>query len=133
MHVTRLRVRFPETDKMGVVYHGNYFPYFEIGRTELLRDAGMAYPEIERRGFRLVVVEAAAKYLAPAVYDQELEIRTRVAELGGARVVFNYEVTSNGTRLVEGRTVHACLGPSGRPVRLPEDVVNLLKAAAGGR
>lgn len=133
MHVTRVRVRFPETDKMGVVYHGNYFPYFEIGRTELLRDAGMAYTEIERRGLRLVVVEAGARYFAPAVYDQQLEIRTRVSELRGARVVFSYEVTSNGTRLAEGRTSHACLGPSGRPVRLPEDVVRLLKGADGGR
>ena len=133
MHVTRVRVRFPETDKMGVVYHGNFFPYFEIGRTELLRDAGLAYTEIERRGYRLVVVEAGAKYLAPAVYDQELEIHTRVAELTGARVVFDYEVTSNGTRLAEGRTAHACIGPAGRPVRLPADVVELLKGAAGGR
>lgn len=119
---------------MGIVYHGNYFPYFELGRTELLRSRGMPYTEIERQGYRLVVVEANARYAAPARYDQELEIHTRVAELSGARVVFHYEVTAAGSDacLVEGRTVHACLGPSGRPVRLPEAVARLLQDSKEG-
>ena len=98
-HTIRIRVRFPETDKMGFVYHGNFFTYFEIARTEMLRTRGVAYTEMEREGYQLVVVEARARYFAPALYDQALQITTKVAELSGARVVFHYEVNGNGTRI----------------------------------
>ena len=131
-HITRTRVRFPETDKMGVVYHANYFPYFELGRTEMMRDYGLPYTDIEKSGYQLVVIEVHATYLAPAQYDQELDIHTRIAELGGARVVFEYEVTANGTCIAKGTTHHACIGPRGRPVRFPERILKALKSASKG-
>lgn len=110
---------------MGVAHHTHYFVWFELGRTELMRARGCAYGALEdERGVYFPVVQAEAKYLSPARYDDSLEIRTRLAEAGGVRVRFEYEVVrpADGTVLAEGFTVHASVGRDGRPIRLPEDL-----------
>lgn len=118
---TSLRVRYAETDQMGVAWHGQYFAWFEVGRTDLLRDLGCTYRELEEDGLRLPVIEASARYLQPARYDDVLEIRTRLATLGGARLVFDYEVRREGLEgpLATGSTAHAAIDRQGRPRRLP--------------
>jgi acyl-CoA thioester hydrolase len=117
-----IRVRYAETDQMGVAHHAEYFAWFEVGRTDLLRERGMTYRELETEGLRLPVIDARARYLRPVYYDDLLEIHTRLAELGGARVSFEYEVHRAGTAgpLATGATSHAAVDPDGRPRRLPE-------------
>jgi acyl-CoA thioester hydrolase len=119
-----VRVRYAETDQMGVAWHGQYFAWFEVGRTDLLRNLGCTYRELEAEGLRLPVIEASARYLQPARYDDLLEIRTRLVTLGGARLVFDYEVHRDGTGspLATGSTAHAAVDPQGRPRRLPLDL-----------
>lgn len=118
---------------MGVVYHGKYFEYFEVGRTEWLRARGTAYRDLEARGFGLAVVEAAARYRAPARYDDVVVVRTRCTSLGRASVEFAYEVRrEDGTLLVEGETRLASVGPDGRPRRLPDEVAALARRSPEG-
>jgi len=119
-----VRVRYAETDQMGVAWHGQYFAWFEVGRTDLLRNLGCTYRELEQDGLRLPVIEASARYLQPARYDDLLEIRTRLATLGGARLAFDYEVRREGTDspLATGSTSHAAVDRDGRPRRLPADL-----------
>jgi acyl-CoA thioester hydrolase len=81
--ITKLRARYQETDRMGVVYHSNYFVWFEIGRTELFRKIGISYPELEKNGYFLVVTEVSCKYKAPATYDDELDVTTQVEVKNG--------------------------------------------------
>jgi len=117
----RLRVRYAETDQMGVVYHGNYFVWFEIGRVEWLRQLGWSYRQLEADGIRLPVIEAACQYRLPARYDDELEIHTRGRLASALRVAFTYELRRVGDQqlLATARTVHVPLNPAGRPCRLP--------------
>jgi acyl-CoA thioester hydrolase len=117
-----VRVRYAETDQMGIAHHAEYFAWFEVGRTDLLRECGMTYRELEADGLRLPVIEATARYLRPAFYDDVLEVRTEVKALGGARVGFAYEVRRDGTDgpLATGATEHAAVDGRGRPRRLPE-------------
>ena len=119
-----LRVRYAETDQMGVAWHGQYFAWFEVGRTDLLRHLGCTYRELEEEGLRLPVIEASARYLLPARYDDLLEVRTRLATMGGARLVFDYEIRREGTDspLATGSTAHAAVDRQGRPRRLPTDL-----------
>jgi acyl-CoA thioester hydrolase len=119
-------VRYAETDQMGVAYHGNYFAWFEIGRTDLLRAQGLAYRDLEAQDLRLPVIEAQARFVRPALYDDILEIRTRVEAVSGARVTFSYEVRRDGTNLATGSTSHAAVDGRGRPRRLPTDLRRLL-------
>jgi len=126
-HTVRVRVRYGETDQMGVVYHPNYLLYFETGRTELLRAAGVAYSELEKSGVFLVVTEASLTYRAAARYDEELQVLTRVDHVGKATIGFSYRVLGpGGTLLVDGRTVLASVDASKSPVRLPPAVSGLL-------
>jgi len=120
-------VRYAETDKMGVVYHANYFVWFEVGRTDLLRNNGWTYRDMESEGFSLPVIEAHADYKQPARYDDELEVRVQGELASPARVRFSYEIVraADGTRLVTGHTVHATIDRDGRPCRLPERVRSL--------
>lgn len=127
-HTVRVRVRYGETDQMGVVYHPNYFLYFETGRTELLREAGVAYSELEKSGVLLVVTEASITYRAAARYDEELTIATRVDHVGKATIGFAYRVLGPaGDLKVEGRTVLASVDASKTPIRLPRTVTELLE------
>jgi acyl-CoA thioester hydrolase len=125
--VSTVRVRYAETDKMGVVYHSNYFVWFEVGRTDLLRNNGWTYREMEAEGLSLPVIEAHAEYKQPARYDDELEIRVEAARVSPARVAFKYEVVrpADSQTLVIGHTVHVTVDRDGRPCRLPERVKGL--------
>lgn len=121
---SRVRVRYAETDKMGVVYYANYFVWFEVGRTDLLRHAGWSYRDMETDGYALPVIEAHCTYREPAKYDDELEVRTTGAMLSPVRVQFTYEIVrlADEVTLATGTTVHATLDRAGRPCRLPERV-----------
>ena len=123
-----VRVRYAETDRMGVVYYANYLVWFEVGRTEWLRDAGMTYRAMEDEGLSLPVIEAQCAYKLSATYDDELEIRTTGRRVSGVRLAFDYEIVRRADAAVvaTGHTVHATLDRSGRPVRLPARVKELL-------
>ena len=119
-----VRVRYAETDKMGVVYYANYFVWFEVGRTDLLRTLGWTYRDMEAAGVSLPVIDAHCDYVRPARYDDELEIRTAGRLLSPVRMEFTYEVwlAAQAAVAATGRTTHASLDPSGKPCRLPERV-----------
>ena len=122
-HTTKIRVRFGETDKMGVVYHPNYLIYFEIGRTDLLRHKGLIYSELENNGGALVVAEAGVKYIRSVRYDEEIEITTFPKEIGHASMRFEYQVkTCEGLLVAEGFTKLGCVGENMKPKRLPPEV-----------
>ena len=122
-----VRVRYAETDKMGVVYYANYFVWFEVGRTDLLRESGWNYRDMEADGFSLPVIEARCAYHASAKYDDDIEVRTTGAMLSPVRVEFTYQVVraSDAATLATGATVHATLDRTGRPCRLPARVRTL--------
>ena len=124
-----LRVRYAETDKMGVVYYANYFVWFEVGRCELIRAIGKSYRDLEEAGIGLPVIEAHCEYRSPARYDDELQVKTWGALLSPARVEFRYEVSqvTDGTVNAVGRTGHASVDQKGRPCRLPDYIRDLLK------
>ena len=120
--VSIVRVRYAETDAMGVVYYANYLVWFEVGRTDLLREAGWSYREMELEGFSLPVIEVQCVYKQPARYDDTLEVRTTGTLVSPVRVRFDYELVSapDGATLAAGYTLHATLGRGGRPCRLPD-------------
>jgi len=130
-----VRVRYLETDRMNVAYHGWYFAWFEIGRVELMRDLGVPYRELEdTAGVFFPVVEAGATFRAPARYDDCLTVSTRVAAVGGVRLRFEYEVSrdGDGARLASGFTEHAAVGRDGRPRRLPAELRGRLAGRPSG-
>jgi len=114
-------VTYAETDAMGVVYHSNYARWFEIGRTELMRDTGIVYADLEKEGFYLPVTQLYCHYLAPARYDDIVRIETGVEYFRMASIKFNYEITNRqgSVVLVEGYTVHAFTNRDGKIVRAP--------------
>jgi acyl-CoA thioester hydrolase len=119
-----LRVRYAETDKMGVVYYANYLVWFEVARADLLRSLGWTYREMEHAGVSLPVIEAHCEYHRSARYDDEIEVRTEGRMLSPVRMEFQYQVFRRDDQLLtaSGRTVHAALDPRGRPCRLPERI-----------
>jgi acyl-CoA thioester hydrolase len=125
----RVRVIYGDTDQMGFVYYANYFRYFEFARSEFFRARGGSYRELEREGRFLPVVQASCSYKVAARYDDLLLIRTEVSELRRASLTFEYQLVREGDeRLIcTGKTVHACTGPDGKPVRIPEKVAALLQ------
>ena len=129
-HRLRLRVRYGETDCMGRVYHANYLSYMECGRVELMRNWGFSYAETEKEDeCFLPVIEAYARYRAPAEFDDELEIVTRVDDYSYVRITFTYQVrrTRDDTLCAEGRTVLAAVDRNGEPRRLPENLRQFLE------
>ena len=127
-HFCEVRVRYAETDRMGIAYNGHYLAWFEVGRTEFLRECGFAYHEMESRGFMLPVVEAGIKYLKPALYDEVLTIRTTLGRKPGARIHLEYGVLRNGEQLATGFTEHAFTDTALRPVKPPRDLIGALRA-----
>lgn len=124
-HVATARVLFADTDAMGIVYYANYLRWFEMGRVELLRGRGMAYRELTTRGIHLPVTEVAIRYLSPARYDDLLEIRAEVQDLGRASVAFGYRILrAGGEILAEGSTTHAFTNETGRVIRAPTEFRN---------
>ena len=126
---TQVTVRYAETDMMGVVYHGNYLPWFEVGRTTLLKELGLPYRQLEEEGFRLPVLEVSARYLRPAVYDDTVTIVTRLHDRPLLRIRLDYEVKRGEELLATGHTVHAFIDREGRPVRPPASAVAVFNAA----
>lgn len=122
--VSTVRVRYAETDQMGVVYYANYLIWFEVGRTDLLRSLGWTYKSMEEAGVSLPVIEAHCNYHRSAKYDDELDVRTEGRMLSPVRMEFTYQVVRRADQVVaaSGRTVHAALDPKGKPTRLPERI-----------
>lgn len=120
---TPLRVRYAETDRMGLLHHANYLVYFEQGRTELLRGRGLSYRDLEDQGYYLVVVRMEVRYKAPARYDDLLTLRTIVARTTAVRIDHRYEVHRDGTLLAEGSSTLACVDRDGKLQALPEFLV----------
>ena len=122
--VTTLRVRYAETDRMGVTYYANYFVWFEVARADLLRSLGWTYREMEEAGVRLPVIDAHCEYLRPTTYDEELAVRTEGRVQSPVRMEFSYELTKpDGSVAARGRTSHAAIDPAGRPCRLPARIL----------
>ena len=118
----RVRVRYVETDQMGVVYHSNYLVWFEVGRVELIRQMGLNYKQMEEEdGCGISVVDVHARYRAPARYDDELVIETRLLAARGAVIKFGYRIlrVADGVLLCEGETVHVCVGKDMKKMCLP--------------
>jgi len=122
-HTIELRVRYKETDKMGVVYYSNYLVWFEVARTEFFRSRGADYREIEdRHKVYLPVVESYCRYRAPLRYDDLVRITAKLTGMSGTRVTFEYEVAKDGAVTATGRTVHAFVNAEGSPVPVPDDI-----------
>jgi acyl-CoA thioester hydrolase len=115
-----IRVRYAETDRMGLLHHANYLVYFEQGRTELLRATGLTYRDVEDQGFLLVLTKIEVRYLRPARYDDLLTLRTSVVRTTSVRIDHRYELLRDGQLLAEGASTLACVDRDGRPQALPE-------------
>lgn len=123
-----VRVRYSETDQMGVVYHANYLVWCEIGRTEHMRRLGTSYAELERSGVKLAVSEASVRYHAPARYDDVVRVRTTLDEVGSRMITFRYLLThaDTGARLASASTTLVAIDDVGRVTRIPPEVRDLL-------
>ena len=130
-HKLEVRVRYVDTDQMGVVHHARYFEWFEMGRTELIRALGLPYRELEQDGYHLPVVEAHAVYRRAARYDDVLTVVSTVEEQRGARLKISYRVLRGHELLAEGYTVHVFLNDDGRPVRPPRRFAELVTGRKG--
>jgi acyl-CoA thioester hydrolase len=131
---TRLRVRYAETDQMGVVYHSNHLIWFEVGRVELLRQMGFSYRNMERDdGCFIAVAEVKCRYRAPVFYDEEVVVRTRLKSVRESVVVFTYELVraAGDTVLAEGETTHVVTDSNMKAASLPEKYLEVFRAALG--
>lgn len=124
-----VRVRYADTDRMGVAYYANYLVWFEVGRNEYMRAVGYPYLRLEREQIHMPVTEAQCRYHAPALYDDLLDVWTAVEEVGHVRIRFRYRLLRrlDGRLLATGETRHAALGADGRPRRIPDEVKRCLK------
>lgn len=131
---SRVRVRYAETDQMGVAYYANYFVWFEVGRGKFCNDCGFSYRDMEREtGLFLSVAEARCRYKAPARYEDELIIRTRIADLSRRMLRFIYEISrADGALLATGETLHVLINSEGRPSSLPEKYQSMLMKGLKG-
>ena len=130
---TRIRVRYAETDQMGVVYHANHFIWFEVGRVELLRQLGFSYKEMETKDDCFIaVVDARCRYKAPVHYDDEVVIQTYLKQVRDKVIHFGYELRAeSGQLLAEGETTHIVANAQMKPRKLPKKYLNVFRAAAG--
>ena len=124
--VTEVRVRFAETDAMGVVYHANYFPWCECARLNLIETMGLTYKKMIEDGYHLPVVEAHLNYKFPARYDDKVSIKAYIKDRPSLRVKIEYEISANGKLLATGHTVHVFVNKDGAPVKPPKDVLAAL-------
>ncbi|MEZ4648139.1 MAG: thioesterase family protein [Candidatus Eisenbacteria bacterium] len=119
--MTQVRVYFSDTDQMGVVYNGNYLTWFEVGRTELMRDRGLSYASVEGRGVSLPVTEARFRVRRPALYDDLVQIETRLGRVRTRDLTFLYKLHARDQLLVEGETTHVAVGKDGgTAIRIPD-------------
>jgi len=124
--LSTVRVRYAETDQMGVAYYANYLVWFEVARTDWLREAGLSYRDLEADGVLLPVIEARAEYKAPARYDDTLTVAAVARMVSPARLAFDYEITGPNGLVALGSTVHATMDRTGRPIRIPARVTALV-------
>jgi len=130
---TTYRILYAHTDKMGVVYNGTYFEFFEAGRNDFLRKAGYPYKNLEAKDIALPVIEAHCNYLNGAKYDDEILIRTTLRNVPTVRIRLDYEIFVDGTKIVTGYTVHSFVDAvKFRPIRPPSDFVDLIKQKLSG-
>jgi acyl-CoA thioester hydrolase len=122
-----IRVRYAETDMMGIAYYGNYFTWFEVARIRMLDDLGMPYRELEEQGFRLPVLETKAEYKKPARFDDEVEIKTLIKEMPTVRFTIDYELFVESKLISTGYTRHAFTNMVGQPTRPPDIFITKLK------
>lgn len=123
-----LRVRYGETDQMGIVYHAEYLVWCEIGRTEYIRSAGLPYAAMERRGTALAVADASLRYHAPARYDDRVRVETTLRSIGSRAITFDYAIfnAETGAKLVTARTMLVAIDSEGRTAVIPQDIRDLL-------
>ncbi len=129
-HVSTIRVKYADTDAMGIVYNGRYLEYFEVGRTELLRAHGLPYSQVEENGYQLPLLEAFVKYKTPAKYDDLIEVEATVKELFSPKIHIDYILTRQGSGevLATGYTEHVFIKKGTvKPVRPPAFYINALK------
>ena len=124
-HTFSLRVRYADIDQMGVVYHSRYLEWFEAARTEMLRDMGLTYKSMENKGFLLPVIEAHCNYQLPVKYDDAVNVITELNEVSRLKIRLGYKVFIEGDERVrvKGYTLHCFMGPEGRAVRAPEEIM----------
>ncbi len=122
-----LRVRYAETDGMRVAYHGNYFTWFEVARTELIRHLGYSYKRIEQEGVFMPVIDARCQFLKPVQYDEEIRVYARIAKLEGVRVDIEYEIFRGSELSAKGFTIHAFMNREGKAIRPPTEFFASLK------
>ena len=135
VHETSFRVRYAETDQMGVVYHSNLIVWFEVGRVEMMRQLGFTYREMERDGMHLPVVDVSCRYKLPARYDDIVVIRTRLVNVRESLLHFTYELVreTDGALLAEGESVHMVVDAEFKRSPLPEKYLSAFRYAAGKR
>ncbi|MEJ2368330.1 MAG: thioesterase family protein [Acidobacteriota bacterium] len=124
--VSRIRVRYVETDQMGIVHHSAYLAWLEVARTDSLRQRGLPYAELEKMGVQMPVLGIQVDYIRPALYDDEIVVVARLVKATPVRFTFSYEVRrgdTHGELLCRGETRHAAVGPEGRPRRLQKDIL----------
>jgi acyl-CoA thioester hydrolase len=124
-HTIAIRVRYPEVDGMGYLHHSRYLQYFEMGRIELLRKLGHNYAELEARGVMFVVIKVEVRYKAPARYDDELTLLTKLVKSTHVRLDHEYVLTRGSTVLAEGSTSIACVGRDGQLQKIPDDLMTV--------
>ena len=126
--ITELRVRYKETDRMGVAYYGNYFTWFEVARTEFFRASGFPYEAIEKNGFRVMVVKATCSYKSPVTYDDLLKIETNIRNIKNTSLDFIYTIYMGKTLVARGETTHVFTNENCKPVKIPEELKRPLTA-----
>jgi len=122
-----IRIRYADTDQMGIVYYGNYPAFFEVGRSEYMRQKGYPYRDVEEMGYYFVVVGLEAKYYGNATYDDIVVVKTRVTELKSRGITFHYVVTREGVLVVEGTTKHICVNSDKKPVTIPPEIIEIFR------
>lgn len=122
IHETQVRVRYQETDNMGVVYYANYFVWFEVARTEYLRSMGISYRGLEDRGMYLMVASASCQYKYPARYDDIVRIQSWISKLKSSSLTFGYKLSIEDKLIATGESVHVFTNKDGRPIRIPKEL-----------
>jgi acyl-CoA thioester hydrolase len=125
IHETQIRVRYQETDNMGVVYYANYFIWLEVARTEYLRSSGVSYRHIEEKGSYMMVADARCQYKAPARYDDVVRIQTWIANMKNSSLDFAHKLYVGERLIATGESVHVFTNKSGKPVRIPKEIRNI--------
>lgn len=124
-HETEIRVRYQETDNMGVVYYANYLVWFEVVRTEYLRAFGVRYADLEKKGIYLIVASASCQYKSPARYDDIVKVKTWISEARNTSLKFEYKLHAGERLVATGESVHVFTNKSFKPIRIPEEIKKL--------